>query len=85
MEEEKKDENELSIVENLTIGTISALGTILLYGTGVNLSKTVPNGEPIFIGTVFLSFISPYLLKTSSTYILKKNHERKTNHQKKKH
>lgn len=85
MKDENENKKELSKVENITIGTISSLGTVILYGTGVNLSKTAPNGKPIFIGTVILSFISPHLLKTSFTYILKKYHERKINRQKKKH
>lgn len=83
MKDENNDKKELSKLENLTIGTISSLGCVILYGTGINLSKTCPNSKPIFIGTIILSFLSPHLLQTSFTYTLKKYHQRKRKDKKK--
>ena len=71
-----KDSEKLSKIKNITIGSISALGTVIFYGAGVNLSKILPNGKPVFIGTTIISFISPYLLKTSSDFISKKLHKK---------
>lgn len=67
---------ELSKIESVSIGSISSLGTVILYGTGVNLSKSLPNGTPVFIGTIILSFIAPHLLKSSATYFLTRYHQK---------
>ena len=71
-----KNKEAMSKVKNLTIGAISSLGTVILYGTGVNLSKTAVNGKPIFIGTILLSFIAPHVLKGATTYIFDRFHSK---------
>ena len=66
------DKKKLSKVDNLVIASVSSLGTIGIYCTGVNLSKESNHHTPIFIATVAISFISPYLLNVITTKIILK-------------
>lgn len=66
-------EKELSKKERVVVGTITSLGLVTVYTTGVSLSKTYPQYHtPIFTGTVIVSLISPYVLNHLSCYTIKK-------------
>ena len=70
-------EIKLSKAQNITVATVSSLGMITVYGTGVNLARTfMEHHNPIFATTIVCSFISPYLLAASTEYVLKKYNQR---------
>lgn len=78
------NKKELSITQKAIVGTVTSIGMIGLYTGGVNLAKITPNyHNPIFIGTVVVTFISPYLLESSTSYLLRKYNEKKDNKQNK--
>lgn len=66
-------------IQKIITGTITSIGTVSLYAGGVNLAKTTSEyHNPIFISTIIISYISPYLLNSTTTYILKKYNNKKT-------
>jgi len=70
--------------QKLITGTVTSLGMVAVYTGGVTLAKFNPiHHDPIFLGTVVVSFISPYLFNTSTTYLLKKYNEKKNKQLKK--
>lgn len=69
---------DLSRVQKVITLTVSSLGMVSLYTNGVNLAKTTPEyHNPIFISTIIVSYISPYLLNSTTTYIFKKYNNKK--------
>lgn len=59
--------------------SISSLGVVYLYSGGVTLARNNPNyHNPIFIGTIIVSLVSPHILNTT-TYIFKKYNQKNMN------
>ena len=72
-----KDKGELTKKQLIITGAVSSLGMIAIYTGGVNLAKSnAQYHNPIFISTVVVTMISPYLLKNTTTYVLKKYNEK---------
>lgn len=68
----------LSRVQKIITGTVSSIGMVSIYAGGVNLAKTTPEyHNSIFISTIIISYISPYLLNSTTTYIFKKHNNKK--------
>ena len=71
-------EEKMSKKQKLIVGSITSLGTVGLYAGGVNLARNIPEyHNPIFISTIFVSLISPYILYSSSKYVIKKTSNKK--------
>lgn len=79
MKEEQNQNNQssdLSKVQNISISLVNSVSTVILYATGVNLSKESPHGKVIFLATVFLSFTYPHVLKATATHYIKKYNQK---------
>jgi len=64
---------ELTKKQKFITSTISSLGMIGVYTSGVNLAKeNLEYHNPIFISTIIITYISPHLLYTATTYMIKK-------------
>ena len=70
MQEENKKQNILK-VQNRIAGSISLIGTMSIYISGINLHRESPKLS-ILIVTSVVSFISPKLLYETTSYILKR-------------
>ena len=64
------EDKKLNKIENLIVYGVSSLGTIGVYCTGVNLSKESNHHTPIFLTTIALSFVSPYLFSSLTTKVI---------------
>jgi len=73
-----ENDEELTKKQRFITGTISSLGTIGIYTSGVNLAKENPEyHNPIFISTIIITYISPHLLYAATAYIIKKYKSKK--------
>lgn len=70
------DVKELSKKQKIIINSLSSIGTVFLYATGINLSRTFIDPTVPIIVTTTISFISPYLLKNSTTFLLKRHNQK---------
>ena len=50
-------------IKNITIYSLCSISGVVIYGTGVNLSKNSPYHTPIFIAGFVLSLSVPRILK----------------------
>lgn len=79
-----ENKKELTTTQKVIVGTISSIGMIACYTGGVNLARSNPKyHNPIFISTIMISFISPYMLNSTITYLLKKYNTKKNKQLKK--
>lgn len=80
-----ENKKELSTKQNIISVTISSLSMIGLYSGGITLARNTPEyHNPIFMGTIFLSVVTPYVLNSTTTYVMKKYNQKKKNKQLKK-
>lgn len=69
---------EFSTIQKLINVTITSIGCIGTYTGGITLAKNNPEYHNlIFIGTVIISYISPRVLNTTTTYVIKKYNDKK--------
>jgi len=75
-----KNKKGLSNTQNAIVVTVTSIGMIGSYTGGVNLAKNNDiHHNQILIGTVVVTFISSYVLNSSTSYFLRKYNEKKEN------